>query len=464
MSKSIILAGDVSKGYGDFIAIDGDKKVLLDLFQLDDNKVGHTAMADQLKLLRRKNRNARFLFVLESTGGLEDNWLRLVKAPPLSNFVEGYRINPTVTHHEYRVQKRNSISDRISSLTLAHHVAKNVEIFSPPEIVENPAYAAARSLIRHLVGLNEQCTEHKNSLQQLLYQYLPSLVPFIPKGWSKYFLNILTAYGNKRGIQSAASQGFKQISRVPKGRAAEIHQALRGGIDLKDTPPLIIATLKSKARKILELHQEIKELESLLCQAAPVDKGQVELLCSMKGMGKVVATILLCFIEDVDRFEDANSMAAFFGVQPRIKTSGDGNITIGMSKQGSGIVRRELYLLAFRSLQNLPYLKSIYAKFRKKGMVHDEALGVLMHKLLRMVYGMLSSGTKFDPGIDQLNQIDPRDKVDNPATEGQISKPDPKRRLQLPSQDAPLSARQRRKRKKDQESQAATEAEIAGSS
>lgn len=464
MSKPIIIGVDVSKGYGDFIAIDSDKKVLAELFQLDDNKAGHSALSDQLKSLRKKHSCNRILFVVESTGGLEDNWLRLVKKAPLSDFMEGYRINPKLTHHEYRVQKRNSVSDRVSSLTIAIHVAKSLESFSPSEIVENPEYAAARSLIRHLVGLAEQCTEHKNSLQQLLYQYYPSLVPFVPKAWSKYFLNILITYGSKKSIQSAASRGFKQVSRVPKGKATQMHEALKEGIDAEQTPALVIATVQSKARKILELQQEISELESLLCQVAPVSEQQVELLCSMKGMGRVTATILLCFIEDVDRFDDASSMAAFFGVPPRIKTSGDGKVTTGMSKQGSGIVRRELYLLAFRSLQNLPYLKSIYAKFRKKGMTHDAALGVLMHKLLRMIYGMLSSGTAFNPGIDQLNQVDPRNNQANSSDAQRSLKEDPKRRWQAPSDSAPLSARERRKRKKDQEPQAATKAEITGSS
>lgn len=465
MSKPIIIGADVSKGYADFIAIDSNKKVLVELFQLDDNKTGHSALTDQLQSLRENHRCNRILFAVESTGGLEDNWLRTVKKAPLSGFVEGYRINPKLTHHEYRVQKRNSVSDRVSSLTIAHHVAKNLESFSPTEIVENPEYTAARSLIRHLVGLAEQCTEHKNSLQQLLYQYYPSLVPFVPKAWSRYFLNILITYGSKKSIQSAASRGFKQVSHVPKDKATQIHEALKEGIGPEETPTLVIATVQSKARKILEAQQEISELESLLCQAAPVSKEQLELLCSMKGMGRVTATILLCFIEDVDRFDNASSMAAFFGVPPRVKTSGDGKVTIGMSKQGSGIVRRELYLLAFRSLQNLPYLKSIYAKFRKKGMVHDAALGVLMHKLLRMIYGILSNGTTFDPGIDQLNQVDPRGKqADDPSNVQELVKEEPKRRLQDRSGSAPLSVRERRKRKKDQESQAATEAEIAGSS
>ena len=462
MSKPIIVGADVSKGYADFFAIDSDKNVVAELFQLDDNKTGHAQLRDQFHALRRTFKSPRILFAVESSGGLEDNWLRMAKQPALADFVEGYRLNPKITHHEYRVQQRNSISDKVSCMTIAHHVVKNLENYNPREVVVDPAFAPARNLIRHIVSLEEDCTGHKNSLQQILYQYIPSLLPFLPKAWSKYFLNILLQYGSKRSIQLAASHGFKKISRVPKGKAQAIHIALRDGIDMKETPEMIVSIIRSKARQILALQEEISALEKMLCQMAPIAEKNVELLCSISGMGRVPATILLCYIEDVDRFDDAKSMAAFFGVQPRVKVSGDGTVRIGMSKQGNGLVRRTLYLLAFRTISNEPYLKSIYTKFRQQGMVHDAALGVLMHKLVRVIYGMLSSGTTFDPGVDQLNQVDPRTKEETNTLEQPV-KEDPKRRFQAKTLDAPLSNRQRRKRKKDQESQAATVAESAGS-
>jgi hypothetical protein len=79
----------------------------------------------------------------------------MVKQPALTSFVEGYRLNAKITHHEYRVQKRNSISDGVSTLTIAHHVAKNLGDFNPSEVVVDPAYAPARNLIRHITSLDQ---------------------------------------------------------------------------------------------------------------------------------------------------------------------------------------------------------------------------------------------------------------------------------------------------------------------
>ncbi|MCB9080162.1 MAG: IS110 family transposase [Lewinellaceae bacterium] len=326
-------------------------------------------------------------------------------------------------------------------------------------MAEGGVYQAARSLIRHLVSLDEECTSHKNALLKLLYQYLPSLEAIKPAGWPKYWIDMLLLYGSRRAIQAAASKGFKRLQCVPKGKVAQIAKALAQGVDIQETPPLVVLTIQSKARQIKRLQEEIAQMEQLLIQTAPVDKEQVKLLQTIKGMGAITPVILLCFIEQVIRFDDAKQMAAFFGVQPRIKASGDGAYKPKMSKQGAGLVRRELYLLAFRTLQNEPYLRAIYAKQRAKGMSHDAALGVLMHKLCRIIYGMLRSGTAFDAGIDQLNQHQTIR-----STKKEEPKKDPARRFQQPSLDAPISRRQRRERKKDYEPQADGVSASAGSS
>jgi len=236
---------------------------------------------------------------------------------------------------------------------------------------------------------------------------------------------------------------------VPKGKAKEIAEALANGIDVRHTPQMVVFAIRSKARQIKRINEELQEIKKMIIDQAPVDADQVDLLKSIKGMGDITPVILLSFIEEVSRFKDAKHMASFFGVQPRVKRSGDGSYKTKMSKQGAGLVRRELYLLAFRTLSQEPYLRAIYAKARAKGMVHDAALGVLMHKILRIIYGMLVSNTRFNAGIDQLNQHQT-----GAESKLQKQKKNAARRFQPASTVAPVSFRQRKKRKRDHELQA----------
>jgi len=449
MKSTLVLGVDVSKGYGDFVLLDVYKKVVEASFRLDDNKEGHDILKKKLLHWKQKHRVARLLLVTESTGGYEDNWLRVAKDKALCSFVESYRINAKIIFHEYEAQRRNSIDDGVSALTIAEHVVKNLDNFRVTNSFHETAYTSARNLIRHYVSLQQECTSHKNGLLKLIYQYLPSLEAIKPRDWPSYWLEIFVRYGSRKSIQIAASKGFKQLKRVPKGKAKEIAEALANGIDVRHTPEMVVFAIRSKARQIKRLNQEIKEVKKMIVDVAPVDAHQVSLLKSIKGMGEITPIILLSFIEEVSRFEDAKHMASFFGVQPRVKRSGDGSYKTKMSKQGAGLVRRELYLLAFRTLNKEPYFKAIYAKAKAKGMAHDAALGVLMHKILRIIYGMLISNTPFNAGVDQLNQHQT-----DVESKPQKKKKNTARRFQPVSKVAPVSFRQRRKRKRDHELQA----------
>jgi hypothetical protein len=459
MESTLILGADVSKGYCDFVLLDTGKKVLETRFRLDDNTEGHQALCEQFLRWKKEYRATRILLVAESTGGYEDNWLRVAKTKSVSSFVEAYRLNAKIIYHEYQAQRRSSIDDGVSAQTIAEHVAKNLECFNPLKAVEDTEYKAARSMIRHCVSLHEECTSHKNALLKLLYQYLPSLEALKPEAWPAYWLDMLILYGSRKTIQLAASKGFSKLKHVPKGKAKQIEEALVQGVDLKQTPPIVVLTIQSKARQIKRLHQEIAAMEKVLIADAPVAAAQVKLLQSIKGMGPIAPVVLLCFIEDIHRFDSAKHIASFFGVQPRVKRSGDGAYKTKMSKQGAGLVRRELYLLAFRSLSNEPYLKAIYAQARAKGMVHDAALGVLMHKLIRMIYGILKHGKPFNAGIDQLNQH----QTSFPKKISKHKQKEAVQRFQSPSLHAPISSRKRKQRKMDHEPQAVGISECTGS-
>ena len=401
----IYVGVDVSKGYADFALVDTRGNNLVDPFQLDDTKSSHDFLVERFKTWRKDYSCQDLFVVVESTGGYEDNWLRLSRRAELVSWVRGFRINPKVIHHSYRVQKRNSITDRVSAQTIALYAVKHPEHFAEPmAFQEDETYKATRSLIKHLVSLEKACTAQINALDKLLYVYLPSLVPHRPETWSNYFLEIIARYTSRAAIQRAAAQGFKAVKRTPKTKAQAIYDSLKAGHDPIDTPEFIVVTMRSKARQIQQLKAEIKQLEALLLEQNPCLDSQVDLLCSIKGFGKRSAVILLSFIEDFNRFDQAAKMAAFFGVVPRLKQSGDGSIKPRMSKQGNAMVRRELYLIAFRCLKHQPYLRAIYDKHRLKGHSHDAALGILMHKIVRMLYGMLKHNKAYSVETDVINQ------------------------------------------------------------
>ena len=122
-----------------------------------------------------------------------------------------------------------------------------------------------------------------------------------------------------------------------------------------------------------------------------------------------------------------------------------------MSKQGRGQVRSILFMAALSGARCNPILKKLYARFRAKGMHHYQAMGVVMHKLLRIIYGVLKNKKPFSVEIDEKNQKRSMEKQqENEVIIKEVKKirKQKKYRYQDLSTDAPISRQNEQKRKK----------------
>jgi transposase len=117
-----------------------------------------------------------------------------------------------------------------------------------------------------------------------------------------------------------------------------------------------------------------------------------------------------------------------------------------MSKQGAVDVRALLYMVVLSALRHNPIIRALYARCRAKGMDGNAAIGVCMHKTLRIVYGMLTTNRPFDPEIHRAHQNRTQH---HPAS--LLSTNNVQRRQY--DQHAPISRRQHKKRKEQTASQ-----------
>ena len=110
-----------------------------------------------------------------------------------------------------------------------------------------------------------------------------------------------------------------------------------------------------------------------------------------------------------------------------------------MSKKGRKEPRKILFMVALTAVRSNPLIRSIYLERIEKGMEKMAAIGLCMHKILRIIYGMLKHGKPFDPQIDLNNRQ--RSFKKKPA-----GKRDESRRFQDYDSKAPISRRQNKKR------------------
>jgi len=166
---------------------------------------------------------------------------------------------------------------------------------------------------------------------------------------------------------------------------------------------------------------------------------EFELLKSFPGIRDWSAMSLLIEIGTIERFPSVKKLAAYFGLNPSFKQSGDGVSKVMMSKQGRVEPRRVLFMVVLSGINNNPVLKSTYKRYCERGMAPLAAMGVCMHKALRIIYGMLKNNTAFDEAIDIKNQ-------EKTSGKKEIIKESKDRRYQKYDGNAPISRRQNKKR------------------
>ena len=120
-------------------------------------------------------------------------------------------------------------------------------------------------------------------------------------------------------------------------------------------------------------------------------------IMSIPGMGPLQAAIILSSIKDITLFSSPCKVLAYAGLDPRVRQSGKFKATTTrMSKRGSGMLRWALIWSAFNlSLKNKTF-KEYYELKVSQGKNHYNALGHVAHKLVRVIYKLLSTNTIFN--------------------------------------------------------------------
>ncbi len=145
-------------------------------------------------------------------------------------------------------------------------------------------------------------------------------------------------------------------------------------------------------------------------------------------------------LNQVERFSSVKKIASFFGLHPVFKISGDGASGFRMSKQGRKEPRQILFMVALTAIRSNPLIREIYQDRVQEGMEKMAAIGLCMHKILRIIYGMLKHNTAFDPEVDRKN----REKM---AKSHKRVRQDKNRRYQDFDPKAPISRRQKMKKR-----------------
>ena len=202
--------------------------------------------------------------------------------------------------------------------------------------------------------------------------------------------------------------------------------------------------IKATVKQIMQIAKAIANQTKIMTENCSVK--EVAILKTFQGIGDDSAIGLLLEIGFVERFATSKKLASFFGIHPVYKQSGDGTWGFHMSKKGRRVPRQILYMVTISAINANPLIRETYIKHTEGGMKKMAAIGLCMHKILRIIYGMLKHKKAFDPNIDRKN----REKAVYCKMK---SHKDKNRRYQEFDTKAPISRRQNTRRKEQEQSQ-----------
>jgi transposase len=324
----------------------------------------------------------------------------------LLNFLQkkGYNsrvVNPYMLHQFFKfTNNKPTKTDKKDSKTISEFLEfKHNEFRKTPEVFDE------RFLIRYFVREKERITYEiartKTEIKRILSLVFPE-AESVYRVFSKEFLMLLFEFGGAAKIRSIPKKRFikKAMQLLEKGRRRakvsfdKIHEAAFSSIagDWPDYEKL----LKIKIKRLNSLLEEKAHISKLIEEKAEkFFRREIEILCSIPGIGKESAIYLMTEIVDIKRFSNYRKLIGFCGLDPVIKQSGKFKVSFRISKRGNAHARRIIWIMANCVKKSCPYFRKYYIKKRAEGKSYKEAIIATSTKLLRAIYALLNENRCF---------------------------------------------------------------------
>jgi len=447
--NNFYLGCDVSKGYADFIIINEDKLTVLDSFQLDDTTVGHNQLCRILAKYFNDHPSSEIYAAVESTGGYENNWFNtLANLSQRDGFPQSKmniyvaRVNPLGTNHNSRASMSRIITDKNAAKNIAEYLINHKK-----KIIFNKAdkFSSLRKQWTFVRMLTKQRTQLYNQLESILYIANPEILTYCKHGYPSWLLAVILNYPTAKRLSKAKVTSLSSIPYLNEQKAIKLINSAKTSVAASgdDVTANLVSSL---IKQIASVSKTIDRQSKFIADNCKMP--EIELLKSFPGIGNYSAIGLLLNICSTEYYQSTKKLAAYFGIHPIFKQSGDGTWGMHMSKQGKKEVRNILYMVAKTAIVHNELIREIYTRHLKKGMNKTAAIGVCMHKILRIVFGMLKHNEKFNPVTDRANSQ--KMLKDNRPVKLFANK---LRRYQKLDLTAPISRRQTKKRKEQEKSQ-----------
>lgn len=378
---------DIAKETHVAAAVNTDGVILLEPFAFQNNHDGFQLLKTNLETLNKND----LIIGLESTAHYAENVIFFLHS-------QGYKlavINPVQTAAVRKTGIRKTKTDKIDSLLICRTMALNAFRLYTENDVKT---LQLKSLCRFRQNLKKSKARLKIQLTSYVDMIFPELQFFFKSGLHiKTCYELLKVYSSPDDIAALHLTKLSNLlSKASHGRfgkqdAESLKSLAASSVGVKNT--YISIQITQTIAQIELIESQISELEQIICNA--MDELN-SVIMTVPGIGKINGAMILGEIGDIHRFSHPSKLLAYAGLDPVVNQSGKFNAKhTRMSKRGSKVLRYALINAAWNVSLNNDTFKRYYDSKIAQGHSHYDALGHTAHKLVRVLFKLLTDNIAF---------------------------------------------------------------------
>jgi len=269
------------------------------------------------------------------------------------------------------------------------------------------AYAELRQYVTLYTRLQRDVRRQKTLIRNVAGQLFPELPRVLKDFTGETASAMLRNHAVAAVVQGTSQDAFIASVRADfRGRRLQVaklrraHVQAKRSVGLKDGVEALQLALRTHIETFQTLQQQLEEVCTAMVDVF-LSLPESDYLLSVHGLGVITAAIILSEIGDPSHYTNGRQLIKLAGTQPVLNTSGRKTRSkTPMSHKGRPRLRTALFFAVMRLVRVDEAFARDYLHLQtreKNPLTKMQALGVLMNKLLRILWALMRNRTFYNP-------------------------------------------------------------------
>lgn len=368
-------------------------------FAFSNSSEGFQSVKEWAVKIAAANNKNQIVMGLEPTGHY---WFCLATWM-VTNGISVVQVNPYAVKQTKEVEDNSQLKDDTKDPKLIANLVKDGN-FGMPYLPEK-LYAELRRLSMFRDQLNEDRIRSLNRMHREMKIYFPEYKDAFGKIDGAFSLEVLKQAPFPDDLIALGADGIRQIWHDAKlrgrgySRAGEILHYAEESVGIKDGEDASKTAVRWFVEKIIELDEQLSDIENQInqkCQEIPHTENVLEI----SGVGETILSGILAEMGDISRFDDVKEIQKLSGLGLVACSSGKHKGETKISHRGRKRLRYWLFQAGKSVVAHAEEFKELHVYYTTRAdnpLKKKQSLIVVACKLLRVIYTILTKGTKYDP-------------------------------------------------------------------